>query len=223
MKSILAYYLKGFSLLNKKLLLFFLGLLFIIGSSLNQYMIGNTPLVALASYLFLLLSAAFAFIPLLVFDDVLSGKKHTLKSIALLMKNNFLRSIRPILLLIFLYMVIFGTIYFFNRSNGLLPLYAVTLIFLLIEPFFRYFGIFYMLQRRSIWLSGLRSIAFAKHHLAFTFFPLPFLLLDTLVTSYKLINLDQNLLFKIAYTSLWYYVSLLITTSSLLYFKSKHR
>ncbi len=219
------YYSRAFRLLNQHLHIYGISLLLMAGniaSSRLAEMKNSFPVWHFLQLGFSLALLSYYFIPTLLYHDALQNKHSTPNKIFRLMVKNFLRTLKPTLIVIVFFVGLLGIIYFLGR-----PLFNVThlafviFLFVLVSPLVGYFGIFYMLERKSMIVSFRESIRFAVRHLLFTYVPLPFFLVTTLLTTYKIIDFNNNFLAEFLYLGISNYLSLIVTGAYLIYYR-KH-
>ncbi len=223
MKSYIEFYKKGFLLVQRNLNVFLISYFLTAGSTIVKSLEGTEQsfsLLTLIGFIFILASLAFTFIPVLIYDKALDKKRSSIKDIIVLTVKNFGRTIRPLLLAALLFFAIVGGIYFFLRSeNSLTMIYLLTFIITILTPLMFYFSILYMIERKSVIASVIHSVKFSLSHKAFSFLPLPFLILNFFMVAGHIFGSKDTVLLNLIYLFVLNYVNLVILSASLIYYR----
>ena len=194
-KSFFRYYQKGFQLLNQNIIIYIASLFITLTSQINVVLFNSgyrvTPwqmaiLFILFTIPLTLLSIGFIFTPPILFNNALQKRQITASLIFQTIKKMFRRTIPYYLLLLGLVLLWFGIINppTHPRLSKEVSTY-LSLIPILIYPFFIYFGIYFAVEDRSIVSSVIESIKLAKKNLKFSYTISPLALLNWAYSNYK--------------------------------------
>jgi len=224
----LKYYFQAFNLLNQNKKIFLFYLLVILGSNLydltSSFGLRHwTFLVATIFFWFLLM--AYLFVPLVAFYDKSNGTEITYGYLLTSARKMFIKSLL-LLFILFVLIIVFGFM-----LGGLLGLFAVSLkiprnilypfssllLGSLLVPIFNSVGIFYFIEKTSLFTSLSNSIMFTFKHPRFTLLPIfPAIVLSL---SARFFGSYKNILWYLL-IAVMNYILLVISAAFVIYYKT---
>ena len=224
MRRYLSYYRRAISLLNEHLYIFLFTLILTEANILFSYFAGTMRVqpvgIRIISFFIGLAVLSYLFIPVILFNDALGKKRSSIIDIVKLMGKNILRTLKPAIFGGVFIIICLAIIYRMSRpTNDLSQVTYLIILLSFLNPLFGYFGICYMVEKRSLVSSLTKSFSFSLHHFLFSFLPLPFLLINTVLVNNFVFDLNANIYLKLAYYALSSYIMLLITAAYLIYYR----
>jgi hypothetical protein len=234
-KSIILYYINGFHLLNKYLYLFlFSALLSLLSIFRNDIrVLFNNQINFLINILFILIIIIqYSFrVSFPLFVQMMQNKqKLNINDFSNILINNIKRSILPIFSLIFVFVffsffisislsILFGkNILTYQNLSNKMPFFAF-ISNILLYPFIAFFSIFFSIKEKGYYRSFISSFKFSVKNFKFILLGL---IIDSILFSVYVFNNNQIQIINI-FIIFYTYISLSITTSSLLYFQDHYK
>ncbi|OIP84454.1 hypothetical protein AUK04_02390 [Candidatus Roizmanbacteria bacterium CG2_30_33_16] len=219
-----SYYKRGVQLLNKNIVIYFVGLLIFILPQLDT-IIGSFGIhiglfITIVKYIFSILIFGSIFLSITTLNDAFNKQTITALSIWNNYKKTFVKSIKIMLLLTFFAMVWFGLIN--SPQRPLLPkafAFLPSLISVLLFPITTYFGIYLAIENNSFVDSIKNSVVFYLNNFSFTLLSIIYGLINRLILSSELFVLKTDSIFYYVYEVVIIYFSLIISAAFLIYFK----
>lgn len=229
MKTYLSYYKKALVLLKEHSYILFFALLLSEASAIVTHLVTSQqsthPVLRVIDFLLSLLVASYFFIPTVLFEDAINHKRSSHKRVLKLMAGNFLRTLKPVFLGMIFFAFCIMVVYFVSRPTNNLSLLTLLMVLIsIVTPLSSYFGIYYMLEKKSVFSSLWKSIGFTLQHPVFSFLPAPFFLIANLLSSQVIIDPQKNIYLYLMFIAVMQVVSLIVICAYLLYYRyvTKH-